>query len=86
LQFQSDVLSDFQLTDEEAIIIKKGRNAVSSRKTTIPKRFSASTEAPGNTYGDASGFEALVGWLWLGGGGGKERLDEVFTEVDKRLE
>ena len=46
------------LTDEERAVYKRGRNAHSG---TLPKNASVAD------YHTASGFEALIGWLYLSG-------------------
>ncbi len=47
-----------QLTEEELAIYKRGRNA---------KSYSSAKNASINDYRRATGFEALVGWLYLKG-------------------
>ncbi len=56
------------LTDEEAAVFRRGRNAHSG---TMPKNASAAD------YHTATGFEALVGWLFLSGA--DARLNELMT-------
>lgn len=55
------------LTDEEAALFKRGRNAHSG---TMPKNASAAD------YHTATGLEALVGWLFLSGN--DARLNELM--------
>lgn len=66
------------LTDEEFTILKRGRN---SKSGFVPKN------ADVVEYREATGFEALIGYLYLTGN--KPRLDEilnlsVFREDDKQ--
>lgn len=56
------------LTEEEVAIFKRGRNAHSA---TVPKNASISD------YRAATGFEALLGYLFLKDAG--ERLDEILS-------
>lgn len=60
------------LEEEEEAIYKRGRNAKSS---TIPKN------ADVRDYRMATGFEALIGYLYLVGN--KERLEFIFSECIK---
>lgn len=60
------------LEEEEEAIYKRGRNAKSS---TIPKN------ADVRDYRMATGFEALIGYLYLVGN--KERLEFIFNECIK---
>ncbi len=60
------------LEEEEAAVYKRGRNAKSS---TIPKN------ADVRDYRMATGFEALIGYLYLVGN--KERLEFIFNECIK---
>ena len=57
-------------SEEEITIFKRGRNHI----THIPKNGDLSS------YKDASGLEAVVGYLYLTD---KERLEEFFKEVFK---
>lgn len=59
-----------KLTDEEKAMVKKGRNAKSN---TVPKN------AEMIDYKYATGFEALMGHLYLSGQ--DQRLSELFLEV-----
>lgn len=63
------------LTEEEAAVLKRGRNAKSGRQ-------------PKNTevleYRRATGLEALVGYLYLEGE--KERLEEIFHLLVQMVE
>jgi len=56
------------LTDDEAAVFRRGRNAHSG---TMPKNASAAD------YHTATGLEAMVGWLFLSGA--DERLNELMT-------
>lgn len=57
------------LSEEEAAVYKRGRNAKSS---TVPKN------ADVRDYRMATGFEALVGYLYLTGN--KDRLEFIFNK------
>lgn len=57
------------LSEEEAAVYKRGRNAKSS---TVPKN------ADVRDYRMATGFESLVGYLYLAGN--KERLEFIFNK------
>ena len=61
-----------QLTEEEAEIYRRGRNAKKSTK---------SKSADVGEYNRSTGFEAVVGYLYLTGE--KERLDELFSLLDE---
>jgi len=69
---QSDIIKALEndLTEEEEDIFKRGRNAKSG---SIPKN------ADVIDYKNATGFEALVGYLYLTGA--KERLELVFKRA-----
>ena len=56
------------LTDDEAAVFRRGRNAHSG---TMPKNASAAD------YHTATGLEAMVGWLFLSGA--DERLNELMA-------
>jgi len=56
------------LTDDEAAVFRRGRNAHSG---TMPKNASAAD------YHTATGLEAMVGWLFLSGA--DERMNELMT-------
>lgn len=58
-----------KLTDEEKEIIKKGRNAKSHK---APKNTDILT------YKHATGFETLIGYLYLNN---KQRLDELIKKI-----
>jgi ribonuclease-3 family protein len=62
-------LQDF-LTEEELAVVKRGRN---QKSLTVPKN------TPVGEYRLATGFEALLGWLFLNGE--KERLVQVVAEA-----
>lgn len=66
---QSDIimaLSD-RLTEEETAVYKRGRNAHS---------YTSAKNADIVDYRRATGFEALIGYLYLGGE--KDRLEEII--------
>lgn len=56
-----------RLTEEEVTIYKRGRNA---------KSYTSAKNASINDYRRATGFEALIGWLYLKGD--FERMTEVI--------
>lgn len=58
------------LTEKEQIVVKKGRNT----KGRVPKNADMST------YRRATGFEALLGWLYVRGA--EDRLSELFNLLD----
>jgi ribonuclease-3 family protein len=58
------------LTDDEAAVLKRGRNANTTR---VPKSC-----AP-EEYRKATGVEALFGWLWLSGRA--ERVAGLFAMI-----
>ena len=68
---QSDIMHEIEesLNEEEEAIYKRGRNAKSS---TVPKN------ADVRDYRMATGFEALIGYLYLIGH--KERLEFIFNK------
>lgn len=55
------------LTEEEAAVFRRGRNA---QVHSVPPHASRAQ------YGEATALEALFGWLWLGGR--KDRINELF--------
>lgn len=63
------------LNEQELSVFHRGRNAskASVAKHATPEEYRAST-----------GFEALLGWLYLSGQ--SERIDEIFDEVIKQAE
>lgn len=68
---QSDIIYalENELTEEEIYIYKRGRNAKSA---TVPKN------ADVRDYRNATGFEALVGYLYLSGQ--EERLNDFLLK------
>lgn len=65
----SNMLQD-KLTEEETEIFKRGRNAKSQ---TVPKN------AQVQEYRKATGFEALMGYLYLTNN--QERIYEIFNDI-----
>ena len=57
-----------KLTEDELAVYKRGRN---SKPNTMPKNQSSAD------YHKATGFEALVGWLYLQGN--TDRINELFA-------
>ncbi|WP_332649129.1 Mini-ribonuclease 3 [Lysinibacillus sp. 54212] len=60
------------LTEEELAVFRRGRNAKSG---TVPKNTDV------QTYRNSSGFEAVLGSLYLSG-----QLDRVYTIIDYAIE
>lgn len=58
------------LTEEEADIVRRGRNT----KGRVPKNADMAV------YRRATGFEALLGWLYLHGS--QERLSQLFAMIE----
>ena len=58
------------LTEEEAAVFRRGRNA---QVHSVPPHASRAQ------YGEATALEALLGWLWLKGR--KERVNELFCSM-----
>lgn len=73
---QSHILRQIEpyLTEEEADIVRRGRNT----KGRVPKNADMAT------YRRATGFEALLGWLYLGGQ--QERLCQLLAVVKEEEE
>jgi len=67
---QNDIIHRIEqmLTEEESAVYKRGRNAKSG---TVPKN------ADMNEYRHATGFEALIGYLYLSGN--MERLETLLN-------
>ena len=68
-----------ELSEEEKSIFRRGRNT---------KSYSRAKNASLSEYRIATGFEALIGWLYLTGQ--DERLDEIcgkgFAAIEERQE
>ena len=58
------------LTEEEAAVFRRGRNA---QVHSIPAHASRAQ------YGEATALEALLGWLWLKGR--RDRINELFCRM-----
>ena len=58
------------LTEEEAAVFRRGRNA---QVHTVPGHASRAQ------YGEATALEALLGWLWLRGQ--KDRIGQLFDNM-----
>lgn len=73
---QSEFLNVIEplLTESEAEIYKRGRNA---KKATKSKNASAAA------YNRSTGFEALIGYLYVTGN--KARVDELLSHADETL-
>lgn len=63
------------LTEEELVIMKRGRNAKSG---TIPKNTDV------QTYRHSTAFEAVIGWIYLAND--TKRLNEIIGEAIKKIE
>ena len=59
-----------KLTEEEAAVYRRGRNA---HVNSVPKHMTV------GDYHAATGFEALFGWLWLLGR--RERIAELWESI-----
>ena len=66
-QFREEQLLEPLFTEEELAVFKRGRNA-SKSKHASPEEYRAST-----------GFECLLGWLYLTGR--KDRVEELFDKL-----
>lgn len=73
-QAQSEAIKGImdELTEEEASIYKRGRN---TKSATVPKN------ADVQEYRTATGFEALIGFLYITGQ--NERLSELLRKIVK---
>ena len=69
-QFQALVLLEPLLTEQERNVVRRGKN---TSKATVAKH------ATPEEYRASTGFEALLGWLFLQGRG--ERIRELFETV-----
>lgn len=71
---QADIIHELEdiLTEEELSIVKRGRNA---KTTTMPKNASLID------YKYATGFEALMGYLYLRGN--DARIQELFEKIEE---
>lgn len=67
-----------ELTEEEAAVYKRGRNA---HVNSVPRHASL------GDYHAATGFEALFGWLWLRGETArlKELFDRIWSSLNSEL-
>lgn len=69
-QFQALAVLDPLLTEQEQAVVRRGKN---TSKATVAKH------ATPEEYRASTGFEALLGWLFLQGRG--ERIRELFEAV-----
>lgn len=65
---QAKILEALDLTDFESDLVRRGRNAAGS----APRRVDP------HIYQKATGFEALIGYLYLTD---RDRLDQIFTQL-----
>lgn len=74
---QSDIMLGLEndLEEDEELIYKRGRNA---KSPTVPKN------ADVRDYRNATGFEALIGYLYLTGK--NERLEKIFNKCIEIIE
>ena len=63
------------LTEEEAAVFRRGRNA---QVHSVPPHASRAQ------YGEATALEALLGWLWLKGRG--ERVNQLFCAMMEEVD
>ena len=63
------------LTEEEAAVFRRGRNA---QVHTVPNHASRAQ------YGEATALEALLGWLYLSGR--RDRVNQLFQEMMEEAE
>ena len=70
---QAEIVKSLELTEEEEKIYKRGRNA---------KSYTKAKNATLQDYRNATGFEALMGYLYLGGR--TERMLEIINEGLKK--
>ena len=63
------------LTEEEAAVFRRGRNA---QVHTVPNHASRAQ------YGEATALEALLGWLYLSGQ--RDRVNQLFQEMMEEAE
>ena len=65
---QANLLEKLDLTDFESNLVRRGRNAAGS----------ISRKVDPHIYQKATGFEALIGYLYLTD---RDRLDQIFTQL-----
>ncbi|MBD2178092.1 Mini-ribonuclease 3 [Pseudanabaena sp. FACHB-1998] len=65
---QANLLEKLDLTDFESDLVRRGRNAAGS----------ISRKVDPHIYQKATGFEALIGYLYLAD---RDRLDQIFTQL-----
>ena len=65
---QAKLLEKLDLTDFESDLVRRGRNAAGS----APRKVDP------NIYQKATGFEVLIGYLYLTD---RDRLDQIFTQL-----
>lgn len=65
---QSEIIKSLELNDEELAVFKRGRNA---------KSYTKAKNATMSDYRNATGFEALIGYLYLNGN--TERMLELIN-------
>jgi len=70
---QAKLLEKLDLTDLESDLVRRGRNAAGS----APRKVDPSI------YQKATGFEALIGYLYLTD---RDRLDQIFIQILNHIE
>ena len=65
---QAKLLEKIDLTDFESDLVRRGRNAAGSTPRKVDPKI----------YQSATGFEALIGYLYLTD---LDRLDQIFTQL-----
>lgn len=70
---QAKLLEKLDLTDFESDLVRRGRNAAGS----------TSRKVDPNIYQKATGFEALIGYLYLTN---QERLDQIFIQLFSHID
>lgn len=65
---QAKLLEKLDLTDFESDLVRRGRNAAGSTPRKVDPKI----------YQKATGFEALIGYLYLTD---RDRLDQIFTQL-----
>ncbi len=70
---QAKLLEKLDLTDFESDLVRRGRNAAGSP----PRKVNP------NIYQKATGFEALIGYLYLTD---RDRLDQIFTQLLRHID
>ncbi|MFN9650776.1 MAG: Mini-ribonuclease 3 [Pseudanabaena sp.] len=70
---QAQLLEKIDLTEFESDLVRRGRNAAGS----APRKVNP------HIYQKATGFEALIGYLYLTD---RDRLDQIFTQLISNID